>query len=182
MTVKFTRYTLHATGDGITFSAECIPYGFLVTWEEFTAYARPSIRHISLCDDEPIDHCSDYSDSAFASMLSDVDTLEIGSGYFPYWYDEFLDDLKQVGPQLKTMRIAIPEGLEPFPEDDDSPEGGELLDSIEELVEEWFLQGRPLSVVERMVTSDSERVNRELDFVWRCLYDGRKLGKFVQPG
>jgi len=175
-------YSLRATGDGITFSAECLPYGFMATWEEFTAHARPTIRHIHLGDDGPADRSSEYSDSAFASMLSDVHTLEIGSGYFPYWYDEFLDDLGQVGPQLKTIRFAIPEGLEPFPGAGDLREGRDLLDNIEELVQERFFQGRPLSVVERMVTSDSERVNREQDFVWRCLYNGRKLGKFVQPG
>ena len=172
-------YTLHATGDGITFSAECFPYGFVTTWEEFTAFARPTIRHIHLGDNGPADPYSEYSDPAFASMLSDVHTLEIGSGYFPHWYDEFLDDLKQVGPQLKTIRFVILEEVEPFPGSDDPRDGRELLDSIEELVQ---LQGNPLSAVERMVTSESERVNRQQDFVWRCLYNGRKLGNFVQPG
>ena len=151
-------HILSATGDGIEFSVICFPGRFLETWEELTAFARPTIRHIHLDGSGPADYYSDYSDPSFASMLSDVHTLEIGSGYFPDWYDEFLDDLKQVGPQLKTIRFALPDELEPFPVADDSREGHELLDSIQELVRERFFQGRPLSAVERMVTGDSERV------------------------
>jgi len=178
----FDGHTLYATGDGIMFSVICFPGSFVEQWEDLTAYTRPTIRHIHLHGSGPADRCCDYSDPTFASMLSDVHTLEIGSGYFPYWYDEFLDDLKQVGPQLKIIRLEISNELEPFPAGDDSREGRRLLDSIEELVQERFFQGRPLSAVERMVTSDSEWVNREQDFVWRCLYNGRELGKFVQPG
>jgi len=180
--VDLDGHTLYATGDGITLSVICFPGNFVEQWEDLTAHTKPTIRHIHLQGSGPADRFCDYSDTTFASMLSDVHTLEIGSGYFPYWYDEFLDDLKQVGPQLKIIRLEISNELEPFPAGDDSREGRRLLDSIEELVQERFFQGMPLSAVERMVTSDSERVNREQDFVWRCLYKGRELGKFVQPG
>ena len=174
-------YTLYATGDGIKFSARCRPGDIVETWGAFTRDTRPTIRHIHLGGCGPIDCYGEYDEFTFASMLSDVHTLEIGICYFPYWYDTFLYDLKQLGPHLKTIRLEIPEELEPFPGGDDVWQDEELLDGIEDLVRDRFLQGRPLSAVERMVTSDSERVNREQDFVWRCLYDGRELGKFIKP-
>jgi len=174
-------YALSATGDGIAFSAKCSPGEIAETWDVFTGSTRPTIRHIHLCGFGPVVSYGDNDEVAFASMLSDVHTLELGVGYFPYWYDAFLDDLKQLGSQLKIIRLEIPEGLEPFPGDVDLWQDVELLDSIEDLVQDRFLQGRPLSVVERMVTSGSERVNREQDFAWRCLYDGRKLSRFITP-
>ena len=177
-------YTLHAAGDRIKFSARCFPDDLVDTWEAFTGYGRPTIRHIHLDDSGPIDNHDEYSNLTFISMLMDAHTLEMGCGYFPYWYDGFLDDLKQLGPQLKTVRFAIPEEMEPFPGDDDGfwlRDDG-LLDSIEDLVRYRSSQGRPLSAVERMVTNKSERANREQDFVWRCLYDGRELSKFVRSG
>ena len=175
-------YVLSATGNGAAFSARS-PLGDIAeTWEMFTGYTKPTIRHIHLGGCGPMDCYGERDEVTFASMLSDVHTLEIGIGYFPYWYDAFLDDLKQLGPQLKNIRLEIPEGLEPFPGDVNLWEDSELVDSIEDLVQDRFLQGRPLSAFERMVTSDSERLNREQDFVWRCLYDGRELSKFIKPG
>jgi len=176
--------SLHATGDGITFHARCFPNNLAETWEDFTGYARPIIRHVHLDDCmPPIENYGDYGAITFVSVLMNAHTLEIGDGYFPFWYDDFLDDLKQLGPQLRTIRFAISEELEPFPEDDDSSFwDGELLDSIEDLVRYRFHQGRPLSAVERMVTSKGERANREQDFIWRCFYNDRELCKYVQPG
>jgi len=175
-------YTLYATGDGITFYAQHFPSGPVETWENLTGYARPAIRHIHLGGGWP--WVEPYgSGVTLVSLLLDAHTLEIGDGYFPSQYDGFLDDLKQLGPQLKIIRFAISEELEPFPEDDDSsPRDGQLLDSIEDLVRDRFHQGRPLSAVERMVTNKGERANREQDFIWRCFYNGRKIYKYVQPG
>ena len=174
------RHTLDATGDGIAFSARCFPGDIAKTWEDFTGYARPTIRHVHLDDSGAIDR--ERSNLTLSSVLLDAHTLEIGVGYLPDWYDGFLDDLKQLGPQLKTIRFAIP-GRDEFWGDN------ELFDAIEDLVQYRFDQGRPLSAVERMVTdrcraasgtSESKRVNREQEFVWKCFYDCRKLSKYVQ--
>jgi len=173
-------YTLHATGDGITLSVGCFPSVLAETWENITGCAKPTIRHVHLDDSGP--WVEPYGGGVtFVSLLLDAHTLEIGDGYFPFWYDGFLDDLKQLGPQLKIIRFAISEELEPFPEDDDSLWDGELLDSIEDLVQYRFHQGRPLSAVERMVTNKGERANREQDFIWRCFYNDREICKYVQP-
>jgi len=173
-------YTLDATGDGIAFSAKCFASDFAGTWEDFTGYARPAIHHIRL-DDGPVvdgDH-----DITFVSVLLDAHTLETGNTYFPFWYDGFfLDDLKKLGPQFKTIRFAVPEELEPFEESDEYEGcGGFFLDKIEELVKYRFEQGRPFSVVERMVVGGSERTNRQEDYVWRSFYGSRKLSRYVRP-
>ena len=178
-------YTLCATGDGITFSARHFPSELAEIWEGFTRHARPTVRHVHLDDSEAgAGFYGDDDDLTFVSLLLDAHTLEIGHSYFPFWYHEFLDDLKELGPQLETIRFGIPEDMEPFPEDDDEFHHWDdgLLDCIEDLVRYRFFQGRPLSTVERLVTSKSERTNREQEFVWRCFYNGRELCKYVQSG
>lgn len=181
-------YTLYATGDGIVFSAKCSPGDLAETWEDYTGYyASPTIHHIRLEDSEPIRDYGfeiEYNDSTFISVLSDAHTLEIGNGYFPCWYDTFLDDLKKLGPQLKTIRFAIPDELESFRGDGDGnwQQDSGLLNNIEDLVRYRFNQGRPLATVERMVTSKDERRNGEQGWTWKRFYNGRQLSEFVQPG
>lgn len=173
--------TLTATGDNVTFSARCLTGEFLITWEGFTGHARPVIRHICLDDDDLlIDRRSDYH-AEFASILSSAHTLEIGKGYFPFWYDRFMEDLKQLGPQLRTIRFAILDDSEVGNGEGQDENSLFLFDRIEELVEYRFEHGRPLSVVERMILGGTERPNRYLDFLWRRFYGTRKLHRFVQP-
>ena len=173
-----SAYTLHSTGDGIAFSAKCFAREFAETWEDFTGYARPAIRHVRLEDGPEVDSCGDHV--TFLSLLSDAHTLEIGDGYFPFWYHGFVCDLKQLGPQLKIIRFAVSDELEPFMGSDEHW-GSFFLDRIEELVKYRFEQGRPFSAVERMVVHESERTNRHEDYVWRCFYGSRKIGQYVQP-
>jgi len=176
-----TTCSLYATGDGITFSAECFARNFAETWGGLTGYARPTIRHIRLEGGRGVGDCGDYG-IMFVSVLSDAHTLEIGNGYFPFWYDRFLDDLKHLGPQLKVIRFAISDKLEPFKRSDEYEAcGGFLLDQIEELVKYRFERGRPFSTVERMVVGGSEWANRQQDYVWRCFYGSRKLCQYVRP-
>ena len=173
-------YTLHATGDGITFFAKCLAREFTETWEDFTGYARPTIHHVRLEDGPEVDSCGDHV--TLLSLLSDVHTLEIGDCYFPFWYPGFMCDLKQLGPQLKIIRFAISDELEPFKGSNEYGDwGGFFLDRIEELVKYRFEQGRPFSAVERMVVNRSERTNRQEDYVWRCFYGSHELSQYVRP-
>ena len=93
------------------------------------------------------------------TLFIDAHTLEIGLGYAPDFCSRFLDDLKESGPQLKTIRFEIPE----------------------ELVVYRFEHGRPFSVVERMVVDESERVSRKQDVAWRSYYDNYCLDQYVRP-
>ena len=115
--------------------------------------------------------------------MADVHTLEVGHGYLPYWYWGFLDDLKQLGPQLKTIHFELEEGAEPFQDRADvyNRRGGRLLAQIKELVKYWFEHGRPFSAVERMVVGETERDGRLQDYVWRCFYGDRGLCQCVGP-
>ena len=175
------RFTLYATGDGITLATKSNLREVAEVWHDLTGYARPTVRHVRLHDDEDEGHFGGAGSTAI-SLLLDAHTLEIGDGYFPFWYDTFLDDLKELGPQLKTVRFGIWDELEPFQSSDEYQDwgGGGLLDDIEELVKYRYEQGRPFSVVERMVVSGSERSNRQQDYVWRCFYGSRKLSRYVQ--
>lgn len=172
-------YMLRATGDGIAFSARCLPHQFGETWEDFTGYARPAIHHIRL-EDGLNGNCGERI--PLLPLLSDVHTLEIGKGCFPFWYHGFLDDLKQLGPQLKVIRFGISGELEPFRGSSEYEVcGGLFLDRIEELVKYRFGQGHPFSVIERMVAGGSEQTNRQEDYVWRCFYGSRRLSQYVRP-
>jgi len=148
-------------------------------WQDVTGYAKPTIRHVRLegSGDLKLGAGKDYE--VVITWLADAHTLEIGRGFAPDFYPDFWDDLKQLGPQLETVRFEIPEETEPFQFDREEYKAwGGLLDSIEELVTYRFEHGRPFSVVERMVVSESEWVNRQQDFVWRCFYNTR-LDQYV---
>jgi len=173
-------YAFHATGDGITFSVKTDLCYISEVWQDLTGYARPTIRHVRLHDE--LEMAGPYSDDTgtIISFLMDVDTLEVGNGYVPGFHDGFWDDLKQLGPRLKTIRFEIPEGMEP-PRLSDGRWGEYPLDDIGDLVRYRFEQGRPFSSVERMVVSESERINRQQDFLWRCFYCHYRLDQYVRP-
>ena len=177
----FEVFGLLATGDGIVLSVTAFLAGIVVAWQDLVGYARPIIHHVCLSGYRR-DRFSYGNSSVVALLLADAHTLEVGCDYLPHWYDGFLDDLKQLGPQLKTIRFEVWGEMEPFTWGYQGEMcGGNLLDSIEELVIYRFEIGRPFSVVERMVVSKSERANRLQDYVWRCFYNDRKLGQYVQP-
>jgi len=178
------EFTLRATGDGITLSTKSDLSNIAEVWQDLTGYVRPTIRHIRLYDDwDNGEHHQGGDGITVASLLTDVYTLEIGKNYWASWYNGFMADLKDLGPELKTIRFEISDEHEPFQGRGDEyyDEGGELLDQIEELVKHRFEQGRPFSAVERLVVGGSERINRQQDYVWRCFYGSRKLGRYVVP-
>jgi hypothetical protein len=178
------QFILRATGDGITLSTKSDLSDIMEVWQDLTGYARPTIRHIRLYDDADVGPHDGGDGVTVAALLTDAHTLEIGEGYWASWYNGFVDDLKQLGPQLTTIRFAVSDEHEPFQGRGDEYEewGGGELDRIEELVKYRYEQGRPFSTVERMVVSGSERTNRQQDYVWRCFYGSRKLGQYVRPG
>jgi hypothetical protein len=175
-------FTFCATGDGIALSVKSDLLRIGETWQDLTGHARPTIRHVRLYNNPEVDLYGGDGGTVI-SLLMDAHTLEIGSTYASFWYDDFLGDLKQLGPQLKTIRFEVTEETEPFRESGDEYEdwGGYLLDDIEDLVRYRSEQGRPLSLVERMVVSENEWVNRQQDFVWRCFYSDRRLDRYIRP-
>ena len=174
---------LVAAGDGVTLSVVDTLSDIAEAWQDLVGYAQPTIGHVRLCD-YLNNHrgCIGCDSSAIIPLLADAHTLEVGCDYLMPWYDGFLDDLKQLGPQLKTIRFEVWEEMEPFRWGHYRGEmsGYGLLDSIEELVKYRFESGRPFSVVERMVVCESERSNRQQDYVWRCFYGDRELGRYVR--
>ena len=175
-------YTISATGDDIDLAAECTLLEFAETWEDLTGYAKPVIRHVRLYDGpEFIDHsCND--NTTVVLLMMDAQTLEVGCNYLMEWYDSFWDDMKQLGPQLKTIRFEVSGDMDPCPNDGCMHEDWdiELWENIEELVKYRFDQGRPFSTVERLVVSESERENRMQAYVWRCFHGSRKIGQYVR--
>ena len=173
-------FTFLATGDGIAFTVESYPSEITEVWEDLTRYARPTIRHIRLHNHPGFINFDEDECGMIIPFFMDAHTLEIGHPYVIHFYTGFLEDLKQLGPQLKTIRFELQEETEPFEESEEYDNwDGRLLDVIEELVTYRFIQGRPFSSVERMVVSESERTGRQLDYVWRCFYD--RLERFVRP-
>lgn len=156
--------------------------GIAEAWEELVGYARPTIRHVRLYN-YPEGGRTGGNDgsggSTTAPLLADARTLEVGHGYLLPWYQDFLDDLKQLGPQLATIRFEILQEMVPFSRGEMSGRG--LLGAVGELVRYRFGIGRPFSVVERTMVCESERSNRQQGYMWRCFYDDRKLGQYVRP-
>jgi hypothetical protein len=173
-------YTITATGDEITITADCYLEELAETWEYLTGYAKPVIRHIRLYDGpEHVDHGYDEN-STVALLMADAHTLEVGLSYLWGWYENFWEDLKQLGTQLKTIRFEISGDMEPCL--DLCTHAGldcNIWDAIEDLVKYRSDQGRPFSVVERLATSESEREDRLQAYVWRCFYGFRKLDQYI---
>jgi hypothetical protein len=173
--------TITATGDEITITAECDLEELAETWGELTGYAKPVIRHIRLYDGpEHVDHgCGE--NNTIALLMADAHTLEVGLNYLSGWYENFWEDLKQLGTQLKTIRFEISGDMEPcidrcIHDDLDC----DMWDTIEDLVKYRSDQGRPFSAVERLATSESESENRLQAYVWRCFYGTHKLDQYIQ--
>ena len=176
-------FTLFASGDGITLSVNVDLGCIAEVWQELVGYARPTISHIRLCNYPELRRTGGSDGSTIAPLLADAHTLEVGRGYLLLWYHGFVDDLKQLGPKLKTIRFEVWEEMEPFKRGHyrDEMSGLGLLDNIGKLVKYRFEIGRPFSAVERMVVCESERSNRQQDYVWRCFYGDRNLGQYVRP-
>jgi len=176
---------LTATGDGFALSIWVDLNDVVEVWQGLTQDAQSTIRCVRFCNytwgRDPADFDSTDGSAVFP-LLTDVHTMEVGRDYLSYWYPGFLDDLKQLGPQLKTIRFELEEDTEPFKDRGDvyGYWGGKLLDQIEELVKYRFEHGRPFSVVERMVVRETERDGRQQDYVWRCFYGDRGLGQYVR--
>lgn len=117
----------------------------------------------------------------FAELMADAHTLDIGLTYLENYC--FQAKLKQLGPQLKTIRFEISEKMNPIKGlgDHRLPGDSQVLDRIAKLIEHRFKEGRALSTVERMVVSENEQVNRLQDRVWRQFYDSRKIGEYLVP-
>ena len=177
---------LTAAGDEIAILVKTTLRDAIGVWQGLTRDARPTIGHVRFCNfsDSVRDAEHDHSDgSPIIPLLADAHTLEIGRNYLLQWYPAFLDDLKQLGPQVKTIRFEVPEDTEPFRERGDVYErrGGRLLDQIEELVKYRFEHGCPFSVVERMVVGENRRTGRIRDYIWGCFYGDRGLSRYVRP-
>ena len=172
---------LFATGDGVTLNVVSPVSDITEAWQDLVGYGRPTIGYVHLHDLGEDDSIPDSS--TVLLLLADAHTLEVGRRYLTLPYRCFLDDLKQLGPQLKTIRFEVWEEMEPFGEwgYGDEMYGRDLLHSVEELVKDRFENGRPFSAVERLVVCESERSNRQQDYVWRCFYNDRKLGQYVRP-
>ena len=175
---------LAAAGDGIALSVVAFLYDVAEVWQDIAGYAQPTIRHVCLCDfpESGQAHIDDGDGSAVVPLAAGAHTLAVGRSYLTLWYRDFLEDLKQLGSQLEVIRFEVWEEMDPFGDENYAGKalyGHDPLDNIEELVKYRFEIGHPFSVVERIVVGGSERSNRQQDYVWRCFYGDRKLGRYV---
>jgi len=175
-------HTLRAAGDGISLSAKSWALDVTENWQYLTGYARPIIQHVCLYDQKRggIHPYGDFC-TMITGMMVDAHTVDIGLTYSGCWSGKFWAELKQLGPQLKTLRFEVSETMEPFggAGNPDSVYVDRVLDNIADLVEYRFREGRPCTTVERMVVSEDEQVNRLQDNVWRWLYNNRSIQKYL---
>ena len=178
ITEECDRFIYHGTGDGIAFSIRDDPWSIARIWWKLTESARPAIHYIRLHSYPGRGNLINNRDGTVIPLFADVHTLEIGYLYTGYFHGGSMDDLKKLGPQLKVIRFELPpESLE-GPDGYESPER-QVLDDIEDLVRYRFKQGRPFSVVERVVTSESARSNKLQEHVWGRFYE--RLERYVLP-
>jgi hypothetical protein len=169
-------FVFRAAGDEIALTIKDNLDDLLEVWRDLTEHPRPTIQHIRLENPEAVKIGGLKADETgvMIALFTDAHTLEVGRGYVTGFYPNFIHDLKEPGSRLKTIRFEIPEDTEY------GDRSGKLLGIIEDLVKYRFEHGRPFSSVERMVVSESDRVNRLEDSVWRRFYDDRGLGRYIR--
>jgi hypothetical protein len=175
-------HTIRATGDGISLSAKSWALDVAEDWQHLTGYARPTIHHVRLYDRQPDKYPYCDLSTMITALMVDAYTLDIGLTYSGCQGDNFWAKLKQLGPQLKTIRFEVSEKMVPFGglSDPESPwDDHIILDKIADLVKHRFKEDRPLVTVERMVVSEDERVNWLQDFVWRWFRSGRRIQEYL---
>ena len=174
------RHTLCATGDGISLFVDCRALEGAKSWRRLTGYAQPSIRHVSIYDQQPVRMypCSYYY-MPITPLVMDAHTLDIGLTYSALWGENFWMDLQELEPQLKTIRFEVSEDMGPIAGPKEYDWDDHVLDKIADLVEYRFKMGQPFSAVERMVVSEDERVNQLHDHTWRSFYEGRKIRDYL---
>ena len=174
-------YTLRATGGGISLSVNSWVLDVAEDWQHLIGYARPTIRYVSIYDQQPVDTYPYGSFSTpLTALMADAHTVDIGLSYSEYWGGEFWIELQELGPQLKTIRFEVSEKMGPFGGSSDPDYcGGHILDKIADLVEHRFKGGRPFSTVERMIVSGDKRVDRLHDHVWGSFCDGRRIREYL---
>ena len=183
-------HTLRATGDGISLSMKSKAPNVASNWQRLTEYARPTIHHVCVYDKQPANTVPyDYISAPITALMVDAHTVEIGLTYSWYRDGEFWAELKRLGSQLKTVRFEVSEKVEPFRGSNYSDSESEspfcvnhILEKVEDLVKCRFREGRPLSTVERMVTSEDKRVNQLQDDVWTRFFSGRDIWKHLASG
>jgi len=173
---KYGAYRLFAEGDDVTLTIK--GSNDIEDWENLTGYAKPVIRHIRLYD-RPIPAGTamvENTNNVAASLLANAQILEVGYTYLRGSYHGLWDDLKQL-THLKTIRFEV---LNDRCLDYCTDLECSRWNAIEDLVKYQFRKGRPFSVVERLVTSNSERENRLQAYMWRWFYGTHKLARYVQ--
>lgn len=185
---EFDRFTLSATGEDIAFTIECDLEWIVELWQDLTEYASPTIHHIRLGTPGNLDDLFDVEgDGGVITLFADAHTVEIGrcvcfDHRFAYTHPGFWNDMKELGPQLKTIRFEIPEDAEPVEGSGEDGDVGHnaLFYHIKDLVIYRFTHNRPFSSVERMVVSDNEQVNRRQESVWRRFYGDCHLDGYIR--
>ena len=72
-------------------------------------------------------------------LFTNAKVIEIGASFAGPWYPTFWSDLRNVGPQLTTLRLEIAEGR-----------GSEVAKLVKRLVKARWEKGMPLTKLERM--------------------------------
>ena len=199
--LRISGEAIDATGGGISFYMESPSNCLLEDWRNLTQDSPPTLRHVR-ADGEPVECMSLDPDSQamVSTFMRDADTLEIGLYYSGWWNGGLWDELKLLGPQLRTLRLEAIKHVAPLddtiPSDPYVPkkkgEGFErnrvrpcairdnyVFDMVAELAERRLREGYPLSSVERMIVNDDEEENRLLDHVWGWLYHDRGIEKYL---
>ena len=103
-------FTFCAAGEGIVLTIEQFFVRVEGTWKDLTGYANPTIRHVIFKNPHEYNlNNGRFGDrNAVLLLLTDAETLEVDRGYAPEFYPGFWKDLRELGPQLRTIRL---EGL-----------------------------------------------------------------------
>lgn len=177
-------YTIHATGEEVSLSAEAKALKVQDGWRSLTGHAKPTIHRVRVHDTHPEIFPSRDSWKEFTPLMADARTVDLGLTYLAVWEDGLWDELKQLR-ELRVIRFEILEEMNPFGEpcdpDEDLGDLNLLWDKIADLAEQRFRNGQPLQAVERIVVSEDEEIDRLQDVLWERFLEGRGVRNYFAP-
>ena len=102
-------------------------------------------------------------------LFVNAKVLEIGASFADLWYHDFWKDVRNVGPQLTTLRLEVIEGMKPA-----------VSKSVEKLVRERFDNGIPLVKLERMrFEGMSEDDEEKAERLWGGFRAGVNIDQYL---
>ena len=170
-------FRIHAQGAGgfqLSMDIVELDYGesaeedLALAWLGITRNANPRLSFVRL-EREGANPDNEHNvDASYLPLFVNAKVLEISASFADHWYLNLWDDLKEIGPQLTTLRLEVTQWM-------DTEVTEMFAGSVKEVVKVRLEKGMPLERLERMrfegMSKEDERKSERLWEEFRASLD-----------